>query len=132
MKRAPLRRRAPVRARTPLRRITPLRRTEAMAATGRPEGRVRRVAVHRLRGQERIDPAHLILRSMGGCGEALCALALCRTCHRTYDRGELDLFPYPSRAQLAHAVGHVGLIGARRRITDDRNFRFERDDVSEP
>ena len=49
--------------------------------------------------------------------------ALCRTYHRAYDRGELDLLPYlePAwRAQLAHAVGHVGLIGALRRISGRR------------
>jgi hypothetical protein len=48
---------------------------------------------------------------------------LCRPCHRAYDRGELDLLPYlePAwRAQLAHAVGHVGLIAALRRITGTR------------
>ena len=47
-------------------------------------------------------------------------VALCRRCHRTYDRGELDLLPYlePAwRPQLAHAVGHVGLVGALRRIS---------------
>jgi hypothetical protein len=40
--------------------------------------------------------------------------ALCRTCHRAYDSGELDLLPYlePAwRAQVAHAVGRVGMIG---------------------
>jgi len=46
---------------------------------------------------------------------------LCRVpCHRAFDRGELDLLPYLEpgwRAQLAHAVGHVGLIGALRRIS---------------
>jgi hypothetical protein len=45
---------------------------------------------------------------------------LCRLHHRAYDRGELDLLPYlePAwRAQLAHAVGHVGLIGALGRIS---------------
>jgi hypothetical protein len=46
---------------------------------------------------------------------------LCRRrCHRAYDSGELDLLPHlePAwRAQLAHAVGHVGLIGALRRIS---------------
>jgi hypothetical protein len=44
--------------------------------------------------------------------------------HRAYDRGELDLLPYlePAwRAQLAHAVGHVGLIAALRRITGTRS-----------
>jgi hypothetical protein len=71
----------------------------------------------------RIDPAHLIPRSMGGCGDPLCVAALCRRCHRSYDRGELDLLPYlePAwRAQLAHAVGHAGLIGALRRISGMR------------
>ena len=41
-------------------------------------------------------------------------------CHRAYDAGELDLLPYLEpgwRAQVAHAVGHVGLIGALRRIS---------------
>jgi hypothetical protein len=71
----------------------------------------------------RIDPAHLIPRSLGGCGDPLRVLPLCRTHHRTYHRGELDLLPYlePAwRAQLAHAVGHAGLIGALRRISATR------------
>jgi hypothetical protein len=71
----------------------------------------------------RVDPAHLIPRSLGGCGDALCICPLCRRCHRAYDRGELDLLPYlePAwRAQLAHAVGHVGLVGALRRISGRR------------
>jgi hypothetical protein len=68
----------------------------------------------------RIDPAHLIPRSLGGCGEEACCVPLCRLHHRVYDRGELDLLPYlePAwRAQLAHAVGHVGLVAALRRIS---------------
>jgi hypothetical protein len=71
----------------------------------------------------RIDPAHLIPRSLGGCGDVLCVVPLCRVHHRAYDRGELDLLPHlePAwRAQLAHAVGHIGLIGALRRITGGR------------
>jgi hypothetical protein len=27
-------------------------------------------------------------------GDPLCVTALCRRCHRAYDRGELDLLPY--------------------------------------
>ena len=57
---------------------------------------------------------------MGGCGDALCVVPACRSCHRAYDAGELDLLPYlePAwRSQLAHAVGHVGLITALRRIS---------------
>ncbi|MGN6171026.1 MAG: hypothetical protein ACTHQQ_23065 [Solirubrobacteraceae bacterium] len=74
--------------------------------------------------ERRIDPAHLIPRSLGGCGDAGCCVPLCRLHHRNYDRGELDLLPYLEsvwRAQLAHAVGHVGLIGALRRISGARS-----------
>ena len=59
-------------------------------------------------------------RSLGGCGDALCVVPLCRSCHRDYDQGRLDLLPHLEsawRAQVAHAVGHVGLIGALRRIS---------------
>jgi hypothetical protein len=62
-------------------------------------------------------------RSLGGCGNPLCVVPLCRVHHRAYDRGELDLLAHLEpgwRAQLAHAVGHVGLIGALRRISGDR------------
>jgi hypothetical protein len=71
----------------------------------------------------RIDSAHLIPRSMGGCGDPLCVIPACRVHHRAYDRGELDLLPFlePAwRTQLAHVVGHVGLIGALRRISGGR------------
>jgi hypothetical protein len=121
VKRTPLRRHASLRARTPLRRTKLLQRTASLAATGSKRlavaGRPCIVcgAVHG------IDPAHLIPRSLGGCGDPLCVVPLCRRpCHRAYDRGELDLLPHlePAwRAQLAHAVGHVGLIGALRRIS---------------
>ena len=77
----------------------------------------------------RVDPAHLIPRSLGGCGDARCVVPLCRRCHRAYDTGQLDLLPYlePAwRAQLAHAVGHVGLIGALRRISGSRTSAPDR------
>lgn len=63
---------------------------------------------------------HLISRSRGGCGDPLCSVPLCRLHHQAYGRGELDLLPYlePAwRPQLAHAVGHVGLIAALRQIS---------------
>jgi hypothetical protein len=71
----------------------------------------------------RIDPAHLIPRSLGGCDEPDCVVPLCRTHHRAYDTGELDLLPYLEprwRGEVAHAVGHLGLVGACRRITGSR------------
>jgi hypothetical protein len=120
VKRTRLRRRAPLRAQTQLRSSAPIRRTPAMAASPAQRAAVagRRCIV--CGTDRRIDPAHLIPRSLGGCGEAACCIPLCRGHHRAYDRGELDLLPYlePAwRAQLAHAVGHVGLIGALRRIS---------------
>jgi hypothetical protein len=54
----------------------------------------------------------------------LCVVPACRSCYRPYDEGRLDLLAYlePAwRAQLADAVGHVGLIAALRRITGERH-----------
>ena len=67
-----------------------------------------------------VDPAHVISRSLGGCDDALCVVPLDRECHRDYDEGRLNLLPYLEpdwRAQLAHAVWHVGVVGALRRIS---------------
>jgi hypothetical protein len=120
MKRTPLRRRAKLRAKKPLRRAEPLQRTSSMAVTERQRAAVAGRVCIVCGTDRRIDPAHLIPRSLGGCGEPRCVVPLCRGCHRAYDRGELDLLPHlePAwRAQLAHAVGHVGLLGALRRIS---------------
>jgi hypothetical protein len=60
---------------------------------------------------------------------------LCRRCHGAYDRGDLDLLPYlePAwRAQLAHAVGHLGLIGALRRVSGHRERAGQREGRIEP
>jgi hypothetical protein len=128
MKRTRLRRRAQLRARTPLRRMTPLRRTESLAATDSQRLAVAGRACIVCGAVQAVDPAHLIPRSLGGCGDPLCVVPLCRRpCHRACDCGELGLLPYlePAwRAQLAHAVGHVGLIGALRRISGSRTSSF--------
>ena len=123
MKRTRLRRRAKLRTRKALRRTKPLQRTPSLAATEQQRAAVagRRCIV--CGTDRRIDPAHVIPRSLGGCGDALCVVPICREHHRAYDRGELDLLPHlePAwRAQLAHAVGHLGLIGAWRRISASR------------
>ena len=70
-----------------------------------------------------MDPAHLVPRSLGGCDEPDCVLALCRRCHRAYDRSELDRLPHlepGNRAELAHALDHVGLVAVLRRVTGTR------------
>jgi hypothetical protein len=123
MKRALLRRRAKLRARKPLQRTTPLKRSAAMAASDRQRDAVAGRPCIVCGTDRRIDPAHLIPRSLGGCGDAFCVVPLCRPHHRAYDRGQLDLLPYlePAwRAQVAHAVGHICLIRALRRISGAR------------
>ncbi len=69
MKRTPLRRRAQLRARTPLRRTTPLQRTPSLAATDRQRAAVAGRPCIVCGATLRIDPAHLIPRSLGGCGD---------------------------------------------------------------
>ena len=123
MKRTPLRRRATLRARKQLQRRTSLQPTPAMAATEAQRAAVAGRNCIVCGKDRRIDPAHLIPRSVGGCGHPLCVVPVCRAHHRAYDRGQLDLLPYLEpgwRAQLAHAVGHVGLIGTLRRISGSR------------
>jgi hypothetical protein len=128
MKRTPLRWRARLRASTPLRRTRPLRQTESMAATESQRAAVTGRLCIVCGATQRVDPMHVIPRSLGGCGEHLCIVPACRRCHRAYDSGELDLLPYlepARRAQLAHAVGHVGLIAALRRISGARDAEPE-------
>jgi len=121
MKRTPLRRRAPLCARTPLVRKMPLKRTTSMAATDAQRAAVAGRPCILCGSEHRVDAAHVIPRALGR-SDALCVCPLCRRCHAAYDAGELDLLPYLEpgfRAQVAHAVGHVGLIGALRRISGE-------------
>jgi hypothetical protein len=72
----------------------------------------------------RVDPAHLVPRTLGGCDDESCVVPLCRWCHRAYDDGELDLVGYLEprwRAEVAHAILHLGLIGALRRLSGRRD-----------
>lgn len=71
----------------------------------------------RVTGVEHADPAHVVDRSLGGCDDPLCTVPLARLVHDAYDRGEVDLLPYLTREEQAHAVGHLGLLRALRRIT---------------
>ena len=59
----------------------------------------------------------------GGCDDADCVVALCRRCHRSFDRGELDLLPHlepaPARARpraRAHVPGAADRAGDRRAL----------------
>ena len=135
MKRTRMRRRARLRAKAQLQRSKPLQRTASMAASERQRAAVAERTCIVCDADKRIDPADLIPRSLGGCGDALCVVPLCRRCHRAYDRGELDLVPFlePAwRAQLAHAVGHMGLIGALWRVSGRQDLAGQPDGTIEP
>jgi hypothetical protein len=128
MRRTPLARRTALRRGRPPARRTSLKRTALKRRPFTPASPAQRakVAGRRClvcRSATRIDPAHLIARSVGGCDDALCVVALCRSCHRRYDSGALDLVAYlepDHRAEAAHAVAHVGLAAALRRISNTR------------
>lgn len=69
------------------------------------------------------DPAHLVSRAQGGCDHPLCVVPLCRSCHRAYDEGKLDLsvFLEPNfRDEQAHALKHIGLARLYQRVTNER------------
>jgi hypothetical protein len=112
--------------RSQLERRTPLKKGRGFSASPEQRAKVKDrwcIVTGRDRHDAMIDPAHVIPRGMGGCDDALCVVALEREIHRAYDMGELDLLPYlePNhRAELAHAVEHVGLIAALERITNVR------------
>jgi 5-methylcytosine-specific restriction endonuclease McrA len=77
----------------------------------------------RVCGAENPEAAHIIPRSQVGPprGEHPDNIVpLCRECHRNYDQGRLDLLPFLTRSEQAKAVELHGLIGALRRITNDR------------
>jgi hypothetical protein len=70
-----------------------------------------------------LTPAHLAPRSMGGCDQPDCVVPLCWMHHRAYDTGTLELLPHLEpcwRGEVAHAVMHLGLIGAVRRLAPGR------------
>jgi len=129
MKRRRLKRRTPLRRTsapsrgTPLRRRTPLEASSSLVASDAQRAKIAGATCTVCGLTTRLDPAHVIPRSLGGCDHPDCVVALCRLHHRAYDRGRLDLVPYlepEHRREAAHAVSHVGLAGALRRISGQR------------
>jgi hypothetical protein len=105
-----------------LRRRTPLRRSAVSPASPAQRAKVAGQACIVCGGRP-VDPAHLIPRSLGGCDEPDCVVPLDRRCHRAYDCGQLDLLPYLEpryRAELAHGLLHIGLLGLLGRISGTR------------
>ena len=140
MRRVPLRRSTPLRRsrpparRTPLSRTAPLRPGPWRKPADEGEDGARRAPFGASAAQREkivggacvvclqtkgITPAHLAPRSLGGCDDPACVVALCWMHHRAYDTGRLELLPYLEprwRPEIAHAVQHLGLIGALRRL----------------
>ena len=117
-------RRAPLRRARPLHRATPLVRRVLAPASAAQRAKVagRRCVV--CGAVTRIDPAHLVPRSLGGCDEADCVVPLCRVHHRAYDQGGLDLVAHLEphwRTEIGHAVVHLGLVRAYRRLSGCRS-----------
>jgi predicted restriction endonuclease len=130
MRRTPLRRGRGPRRHRPLARQSRLRRTTALRrAEAAPASAVQRAKVHGLRCLvcgvlTRVDPAHLVPRSLGGCDAADCVVPLCRAHHRAYDQGALDLVAHLDpgwRTEVCHAIGHLGLVRALRRLSGRRS-----------
>jgi hypothetical protein len=115
-------RRTELRRTSRLRRYSPLRRSPVSPASEEQRVKVAGRACL-VCGRRPVDPAHLVSRSLGGCDEPNCVVPLCRRCHRDYDRGELDLLPHLEprcRAEVAHALTHLPLIGVLRRVSGRR------------
>lgn len=72
-----------------------------------------------------VEPAHLIDRQMltEGQEDPRATVPLCRSCHRSYDDGTLDILPWLElgfSVELAYAVERFGLVSTLRRVTNER------------
>jgi predicted restriction endonuclease len=108
----------------PLQRATPLVRNVVAPASAAQRAKVAGRRCLACGAVTRIDPAHLVPRSLGGCDEADCVVPLCRVHHRAYDQGGLDLVAHLEpdwRTEVGHAVGHLGLVRAYRRLSGCRS-----------
>lgn len=137
MKRAELERRTPLarvtelRRRTPLEprgdapqlRSTPLTRGSFTPASEEQKAKTARegsrVFVEPAFYEDPIDSAHVVPRALGGCDDEDCTCPLPRSIHSAYDRGEFDLLPHLTLAEQAHAVSHLGILGALKRTTGE-------------
>ena len=127
MKRSPMPPRTQPLERTPLQRTTRPKPGRGFAASEAQRQKVHAHAVCVVCGRDafevRIDPAHVIPRSLGAGDGALEVIPLCRADHRAYDEQALDLSPYLEpryREEVAQAVRTLGLFGALEKITNRR------------
>ncbi len=111
LRRTELKRSAPARKRRP---VSPASKLQRGKVSLEAQCRVCKIEA----GYAVLDPAHVCDRSLGGCDAPTCVVSLCRRCHSLYDLHQLDLLPFVSWEEQAHAVGHLGLLRALERLTN--------------
>ncbi len=119
MKRSPMVRKPSRLKRTPLGHASSEQKAKVKRQGSRVESRMQTL-------EQNPDPAHVVPRSHGGCDHEDCIVPLPRDVHNAYDRGEFDLLPYLTLSEQAHAVSHLGILGALKRTTGD-NYVVERE-----
>ncbi len=67
------------------------------------------------------EAAHVVPRSLGGRQSAESTVPLCRTCHRFYDAGQLDLLPALTFQEQAEAVSVLGIVRALQQLSPAEN-----------
>jgi 5-methylcytosine-specific restriction endonuclease McrA len=70
-----------------------------------------------------LDAAHVIPRSASGGVENMepaGVIPLCRLCHNRQHTAKLDILPYLTLEEQAHAASLVGIASAYRHTTGDR------------
>lgn len=105
-------------ARSELERTAPKPRRRGISPASREQRAKVKGAVCRQCGNDIVHPAHVIDRSLGGCDDPLCVIALCPLDHRLYDEHRLDILPLLNHCEQAHAVSHLGIVGALERTTN--------------
>ncbi len=120
----PLKRTGLTRSIVALTREKPLvRRTPLKRAPFSPASPAQRAKVEDQRcvqcNKPATDPMHLWPRGRGGCDDPLCVVPGCRSCHRLFDAGKLNLLPDLVRhfkPELAHALLHSDPISLLERL----------------
>lgn len=101
-----------------LKRKTPFKKRRSISPASTEQREKVKGAVCRMCGQSPCHPAHVVDRSLGGCDLALCVIPLCPVCHDAYDSHRVDVLPILNHDEQAHAVSHLGIVGALERTTN--------------
>jgi len=67
-----------------------------------------------------VHPMHVTDRALAGCDHEDCVVGGRADYHRLYDMEAFDLLPYLTKDEQAHAVSHLGILGALQAITGTR------------